>query len=58
VRKESTFASRGSTAIKVKLSLQVGQNGRNRFTLGIAIKSILADGKAQAEGLLYIELVE
>src|SRR5262249_27529017 len=27
----------GRTAIRVKLSLQVGQKGRNRFTFGIAI---------------------
>jgi len=27
----------GRTAINVKVSLQVGQKGRNRFTFGIAI---------------------
>jgi hypothetical protein len=35
----STSASLGSTAIIVKFSLQAGQKGRNRFTLGIAITS-------------------
>src|ERR1039457_4368427 len=40
----STSASLGRTAISVKLSLQVGQKGRNRFTFGIAITlDILAD---------------
>src|SRR5207249_2286064 len=39
----STLAALGRTAIRVKLSLQVGQKGRNRFTLGIAITRILAE---------------
>ena len=51
MRYASTLALVGRTAIRVKLSLQVGQNGRNRFTLGIAITvlvyqiGLMVDGK-------------
>src|SRR5262252_577334 len=46
VRYWSTLASLGSTVITVKLSLHVGQKGRKRFTVGIAITNTVYQRRA------------